>query len=289
MNGEGNPLNFLLDDMAAEGHQPDWATVTSVAPLRVRKDHEANALEVTPQSLVRGLQVGDRVLLAEWRGQPVILGPGRQVPPALASLPDVDVTGVGNGDLLQWNAATGKWETYSLQPSLVLLDQDSLSGNTYDDYGVLTVPAELRGQFTQYRISVRGGAVPVTTSDLRPLVIRINGDGGENYKSTATVWDDTGRVQGSSYSPTAFPRTAYLGQYVQGVSNIWLTPSSTGNTGSVSWQASGWINTSGAGLSYMSGGRWSGTSAPLEWFRLSTNASAAEWVSGSRAELWGYR
>lgn len=72
--GEENPLNYLLQ--TCRGHEPipGWATVTSAAPLRVRKDHEAEPLGVTPQTLVGGLQVGDRVMLAEWHGQPLILG-----------------------------------------------------------------------------------------------------------------------------------------------------------------------------------------------------------------------
>lgn len=72
--GEENPLNYLLQTCGGHEPVPGWATVTSAAPLRVRKDHEESALDVTPQTLVGGLAEGDRVLLAEWAGQPVILG-----------------------------------------------------------------------------------------------------------------------------------------------------------------------------------------------------------------------
>lgn len=76
MIGEENPLNFLLEGKGCNCHVPGWATVTSISPLQVRKDHESAPLDATPETLTAFLKVGDRVLLAEWRGQPVILGKG---------------------------------------------------------------------------------------------------------------------------------------------------------------------------------------------------------------------
>lgn len=88
MIGESNPLNFLVPGTDKGRGDPGWATVTSLAPLRVRKDNEASPLAATPQSLVSGLQLGDRVILAEWRDgdegslQPIILGKGGGIAPS---------------------------------------------------------------------------------------------------------------------------------------------------------------------------------------------------------------
>src|SRR5574342_678993 len=54
----------LLASLAREA--PDislwsWATVTAIAPLRVRLDGESTALAITPDALISGLAVGDRV------------------------------------------------------------------------------------------------------------------------------------------------------------------------------------------------------------------------------------
>lgn len=38
-----------------------WATVTATAPLRVKLDGETSALNITPDKLVSGLAVNDRV------------------------------------------------------------------------------------------------------------------------------------------------------------------------------------------------------------------------------------
>lgn len=51
----------LLAPGGAQGSAWVWGTVTALAPLRVRLDGEAAALDVTPASLVAGLRVGDRV------------------------------------------------------------------------------------------------------------------------------------------------------------------------------------------------------------------------------------
>ena len=38
-----------------------WATVTATSPLRVRLDGPDDALDATPQTLVAGLTIGNRV------------------------------------------------------------------------------------------------------------------------------------------------------------------------------------------------------------------------------------
>lgn len=153
--GESNPLNFLVPGEQSPSHDPSWATVTSVSPLRVRKDNEASPLTANPQTLVTGLQLGDRVILAEWRNgdtgsrQPVIIGKGGGIPlpspstalptapgpvpvvgtstdyaradhahpaPPLGTLPDVDTTGAAEGDLLRWDATAGEWQPHSGSP-----------------------------------------------------------------------------------------------------------------------------------------------------------------------------
>lgn len=57
-----------------ETYKTRWATVTNTSPLRILYDGESAALGITPPTLVSGLAVGDRVLVAWQKGQIVILG-----------------------------------------------------------------------------------------------------------------------------------------------------------------------------------------------------------------------
>lgn len=53
-----------MDDNAQRGAGMsafDWYVVTANSPLRVRRDTEDEAIEITPDTLEAGLQVGDRV------------------------------------------------------------------------------------------------------------------------------------------------------------------------------------------------------------------------------------
>ena len=52
---------FLLTRPGATDSAWGWATVTQVAPIRIRLDGTASAQDATPQSLVSGLVVNDRV------------------------------------------------------------------------------------------------------------------------------------------------------------------------------------------------------------------------------------
>lgn len=54
----------LLLNPATDRDTAGWATVTALAPLRIRFDGEAAPLPFTPDSLVSVLQVGDRVWVA---------------------------------------------------------------------------------------------------------------------------------------------------------------------------------------------------------------------------------
>lgn len=51
-----------------------WATVTGVAPLRICRDGDADMLPITPDTLVSGLVVGDRVWCQRSGRAVVILG-----------------------------------------------------------------------------------------------------------------------------------------------------------------------------------------------------------------------
>lgn len=53
-----------------------WATVTAVAPLRIRLDGDTNALPVTPDSLVKpaNLAIGVRVWVQSYRKRVYVLG-----------------------------------------------------------------------------------------------------------------------------------------------------------------------------------------------------------------------
>lgn len=51
-----------------------WATVTAVSPLAIRIDTEVDPLVVPPESLVGGLQIGDRVWVQLYGRQAIVLG-----------------------------------------------------------------------------------------------------------------------------------------------------------------------------------------------------------------------
>lgn len=53
-----------------------WATVTSVSPVKVQMDGSGDPLDGAPDSVVAGLLVGDRVLVARQGSQVIILGRG---------------------------------------------------------------------------------------------------------------------------------------------------------------------------------------------------------------------
>ena len=51
-----------------------WATVTQASPLRIKFDGQSAPLPVTPDTLVGGLVVGDRVWVQIYGRRPIIHG-----------------------------------------------------------------------------------------------------------------------------------------------------------------------------------------------------------------------
>lgn len=100
---------------------PDWGwmTVTGVNPLRIKYDHETDPLDLTPDTMVPGLRVGDRVYVKIRSGEmPLILGRSINTTPVLPvpgenmlldqtfSNPDVWEKSLGSS--LVWSSSGGK-------------------------------------------------------------------------------------------------------------------------------------------------------------------------------------
>lgn len=64
--GWDNLLRFIESLVAKIAAKPEfrWATVTGVKPLRIRLDGDEEPLEGKPSTVVRGLAVGERILVA---------------------------------------------------------------------------------------------------------------------------------------------------------------------------------------------------------------------------------
>lgn len=78
-------LGGLLERMSSRlSMQPTfgWAVVTSIAPLRIRYELESADIAGTPDRLVSGLVVGDRVWVQRLHRRDVILGVARGHAPA---------------------------------------------------------------------------------------------------------------------------------------------------------------------------------------------------------------
>ncbi len=72
-------LNEIILDLKARlDRQPTfgWAVVTSVSPLMIRYDAQAEAIAGTPSRLVSGLAVGDRVWCQRVHRRDIVLGRG---------------------------------------------------------------------------------------------------------------------------------------------------------------------------------------------------------------------
>src|SRR5690625_4192550 len=228
------------------------ATITSVDPIRFQLDGEDAPKSITPDTLV-GVAAGDRVRMLQYSRTSYL------------------VTGKVGG--------TGA----------LLLD----SGILPDSYeATLTIPRHLQGMFSHYEIILQAGATDTDSNSLRPVSVRINGDDGNNYRSQARVDEVAGGVRASYTSDdTAFPRTAYIGQF-SGAARITLIPSSPGNANYTSWTASGWVNNGSGGgnnLLFTTGGRYQGSTGVLRSVVLRTNTTSAHFTDTPRARLWGYR
>lgn len=83
MSGPLDPLMDRVEDLQASlGGQVvlRWGTVTGVGPLRVRLDADTDPMAMTPNTLVAGLEVGDRVHVALQNRRATILGKGGGIP-----------------------------------------------------------------------------------------------------------------------------------------------------------------------------------------------------------------
>jgi|SRR5690625_192367 len=174
----------------------------------------------------------------------------------------------------------------------ILLDDITLPTNSRT--GILTVPVELRNQFRQYRVDINASVQSVPSQiPARPTAIRINGDGGANYRSMATSFVG-GTVQGgSNLDDTGHPRTLYLGSQ-RGAASIDFYLWRAGTTSYITWTGRGWYNSGSSANNnngnFISGGRWSVSELQtISTFVIFPNASAALFGNQSYASLWGYR
>lgn len=137
-----NPFDFLLNNPATESSTWKWATVTSLAPLRVRLDQEPAPLSVTPINLAGLLEVGDRVWVQMHRSrnmegaQPIVHGTGTwQAPEERRDIPARTMGSNGqsipNGS---WTSVT----SYVARPG----DPGNVTGGIHFSGGVFTVPVD---------------------------------------------------------------------------------------------------------------------------------------------------
>lgn len=102
-------LDLLVPQKQVETNRYLWATVTSVSPLRVRLDGEDAALDITPDCLLKRVEVNDRVWCQFHGRRLVILGASGGEPDAP---PYVLPTRLGEyaHSLSDWNnAITNGW------------------------------------------------------------------------------------------------------------------------------------------------------------------------------------
>lgn len=168
----------------------------------------------------------------------------------------------------------------------VLLDEKSLAGRV--DTGIdLLVSPEFRGKIKRYEIEVYGAIERENTPT--PLIVLVDGDTGENYRSTIFRWStDESDDNTSQRVTTSFPYTVYMGRYLS-QANITLLPQDQGDTGYVTWTANSWPHEGAVSRGYISqgGGRWSGDSVTIRRFTVKTSYSGDVWTPASWARLWG--
>ncbi|MGV3564220.1 MAG: hypothetical protein ACO1ON_13160 [Nocardioides sp.] len=97
-------LELLLPSAPPPPDPWQWATVTQASPLRVRLDGEPNPLPVTPESLVQGLVVGQRVW-CQIRGRRVVVHGTPDTPPWLDFTPALTAATTNPTGF----TATGRW------------------------------------------------------------------------------------------------------------------------------------------------------------------------------------
>ncbi len=175
----------------------------------------------------------------------------------------------------------GTWTPIS---DTVKLDHVEPSGSVGTG-AIVSIPSFLRGRFTSYTLEIDGH---VSVSE-EPLVVRLNGDSGSNYRVNAYATDQNlTTVATFGSSSTAFPRMGYLGEF-GGYHRIHFRPRSTGSTGLMQWTAQGWGNEGGSGNHITaSGGRWNGTVQAVENFTVRTTDTGHTWGSNVAITLWGH-
>lgn len=174
----------------------------------------------------------------------------------------------------------------------ILLDDIVLPTNSRT--GILTVPIALRNQFRQYRVEINASVTSTTgAGNWRPTSIRINGDGGDNYRSMASILQGSDVSASVSQDNTAFPRTLYLGSQ-RGAASIDFYLRHAGTVSYLTWSGRGWYNSGTSANNnngnFVSGGRWNVSELQtISTFVLFTNVTDALYGTQSQASLWGYR
>lgn len=166
-----------------------WATVTAVAPLRIRLDGEADPLPFAPDALVAPLLVGDRVWCAlatnadpKFKGRRVLIvgvagGDMAWIQPVANQAARDALTGDGRAvwrqDLKRIEVLDGStWRTQGI----VKIDERIL-GTTTADVTFSSIPGGYSA--LQLHIQARGDTAALVTD----LQIQFNADTGTNYDS----------------------------------------------------------------------------------------------------------
>lgn len=155
--------------------------------------------------------------------------------------------------------------------------------------GSIIIPPSAVGKYQKYTFTLSAAATSTDNIGTRPVSLRPNGDSGEHYRATATVFDGGSVAGGNRSNNTAYPRTMYIGEFASSV-ELTFIPRATGDTDYGTWTATGFLN-SGASVFYtfVSSGRWQGTSdQPLSSFTLITNTSTALFKPDSFVRVWGH-
>lgn len=153
-----------------ESRLDSWATVTALAPLRVRLDGEASALDVSPVDLVGGLVVGDRVRVTVHSGQSYVShklggGSGAEPPTWYATTGERDVaipaptTGtiviVGSGAAMQVTLWSGSsWR--ALSQSLTGVPDAASFFTPASGISIANFAAEVNGRAITWQMSLSG-------------------------------------------------------------------------------------------------------------------------------------
>jgi hypothetical protein len=181
----------------------------------------------------------------------------------------------------------------TLQARVLLLDHQELSGQATSGGTALTVPGAVQGLFWRYTLSVLAGADGGGTQP-RPLVVRINGDSGDNYRYNGVTWTTSDGSAGTTEAELAgsLPRAGYVGALVTSIAEVTFVPITLGVTSSLVWHGNGWIHrgaTSANNHVWKTGGRWNPSAAAVPvTFNIRTSNINDNWASGSHATLWGH-